>query len=138
MLNTSQRYRFSKLLRQSATGISNIHAVRWNGTGATSAAKASRTARRAKIADAKNKGIVTPFRLGVGITLGVTGFIVFDIRTHKEGALGSMYYGSPLESLVSWIYSETWGRFQEIYYPSDDKLLPDWPTAPVSPVSIVT
>lgn len=98
-----------------------------------SAAKAARLARKAKAVDAKaasSGSLVTPFRVGVLATLGIVGYCSYDIKRNKSGTLGTLYYGSPLESFMVWLYSETIGRFREMYFPYDNKLLPDWPTAP--------
>jgi hypothetical protein len=103
-----------------------------------SSAKASRMARRQRMSSQKNKSIITPFRIGVFTVFGVAGAVAYEVSHNKEGALGQVYYGSPLDALFSWIYANTWGRFKEIYLPADDKLLPDWPTAPVSPPVMIS
>jgi hypothetical protein len=64
--------------------------------------------------------------------LGAVGIVgsVYELNTNKEGKLYSLYKDTPLQSLVAWIVENTWGSFKEVFYPANDKLLPDWPTAP--------
>ena len=101
-------------------------------SSSSSAAKSARFARKGKIIDAKgsSRPIVTPFRISVIASLGIAGYCAYDIKTNKNGSLGTMYYGSELEKFMLWLYAETFGRFQEMYFPYDNKLVPDWPGAP--------
>lgn len=62
--------------------------------------------------------------------LGATGLAIWDIRSNREGALGSIYWGSSLEAFVSNIYDQLIGNFQDALLPSSDALLPEWPTDP--------
>ena len=105
---------------------------RWEGV--IPDAKAARAARKAaKASESKNGGgnIITPVNLAILAIITASGYGIYDVQKNKEGALGRMYYGSIFESVISKIYAETFGRFKEMYFPYDDKLLPDWPTAPV-------
>ena len=99
----------------------------------TNAAREARLARKARVVEAKTAAsgpVVTPFRVAVVAGLGACGYVAYDIRTNKAGPLGQLYYGSPAEAFLVWLYGETFGRFREMYFPYDNKLLPDWPTAP--------
>ena len=103
-----------------------------DSSSSSSVAKSARFARKGKIVDVKGSSgpILTPLRISILASLGVAGYCVYDIKTNKQGSLGTMYYGSDMEKFMLWLYAETFGRFQEMYFPSDDKLLPDWPSAP--------
>ena len=106
--------------------------VRWT-SAETNAAREARLARKARAVEAKTSTsgpLVTPFRVAVVAGLGACGYVTYDVRMNKAGPLGQLYYGSPAEAFLTWLYAETLGRFREIYFPCDNKLLPDWPTAP--------
>jgi hypothetical protein len=102
--------------------------------GGISEAKAARMARKSKIEanSASNSQIVTPFRVGTFGAFVLAGISIYDIQTNKDGILGKLYYGSLLEEYVVYLYNETYGRFREMLVPYEDKLLPTWPTDPVS------
>ena len=105
---------------------------RFSENSSSSAAKSARFARKGKVIDVKSSSgpLMTPFRISIIASLGIAGYCVYDIKTNKQGSLGTMYYGSEMEKFMLWLYAETLGRFQEMYFPYDNKLLPDWPSAP--------
>lgn len=99
----------------------------------TRAARMKRIANSAAPASSNGSKTNTAFIVGLlGLTaaVGVTGYAVSDIKSNPKGTLGKAYYGSVVEDAVNLIYKYTIGRFNEIFEPVSDKLLPDWPTAP--------
>lgn len=91
--------------------------------------KEAREARKAKYVanlQKNNKQILSPVTVGVGLIVLGSGFLIYDLNTNRSGFLGSMYYGSDIHKYLS----SFMGQINEIFEPSSDKLLPDWPTAP--------
>lgn len=70
------------------------------------------------------------YLLGFTGVVGLSGYVVSDIRSNPKGTLGTAYFGSGVEVAVNFVYKNTFGRFNKIFEPTDDKLMPDWPTAP--------
>lgn len=68
--------------------------------------------------------------IALSALLAALGYSVNEIVRNPKGTLGTAYYGSAFEGAVKTVYKNTLGRFDEIFEPSSDKLLPDWPTAP--------
>jgi hypothetical protein len=104
-------------------------------------ARAARAAGRAKLAQAasnvgkagkKEKSLLPGFVVGLGsmAVLGVSGFLINDINSNPKGSLGQAYHGSPAEKFFKTLYENTFKHVDSIFYPSSDKLLPDWPNAP--------
>ena len=63
------------------------------------------------------------------LSFAVVGAVIMasiEVHKNKDGALGKVYWGSPVQLALSWLYERTYGQFQEIYMPSSDKLIPDW------------
>lgn len=58
--------------------------------------------------------------------VGVALMASIEVHKSKDGALGKVYWGSPVQLALSWLHENTIGQFQEIYKPSSEKLLPDW------------
>ena len=93
----------------------------------------AREARRSRNTESsvRNKPSVTPFRVAVLLGVGAASYGVYDVNENPDGALGKIYYGSAVQSTMTALYKVTFGRFEEIFEPSSDALIPDWPTAPI-------
>jgi hypothetical protein len=94
-----------------------------------SSIKEARESRRAKVAALPTKsssGFPTK-QVSVLAILGLSGYFVYDIYSNPNGVCGKLYYGSPVDKLFETIYMSTLGQLRE---PMNDKLLPEWPTAP--------
>lgn len=64
-------------------------------------------------------------------TLAALGGCAYDISSNKDGALNKLYNGSALERAISSAWREVQQRLQDdVYMPSSDRLLPDFPNAP--------
>lgn len=68
--------------------------------------------------------------LGCGVGIAALVYANNEIQTNKNGFLGKLYYGSPLDQFLKYINSQTFGRLREVYYPATDKLLPDFVAGP--------
>jgi import inner membrane translocase subunit TIM50 len=88
----------------------------------------ARAARKAKLeAMKKSSGSgMGPGLLISGILIGTIGYASYDIQTNPKGVLGSKYHGSSLEQFIKQLYKLTFGRLDEVFLPSSDKLLPDF------------
>ena len=64
----------------------------------------------------------------IGLGIVATGGAIYNIQNDRDGPLGKLYYGSQIETIVNWIDNQTFGRFREVFEPSSDKLLPDFPS----------
>lgn len=97
-------------------------------------AKAARAARKDKIVRPVTDGNTFPYlKLSVaGVVLSLAGYGVYSIRTDRNGLLGKAYWGSYIEKTLSPYYDYFFGWIGSIFVPYEDKLLPDWPTDPVS------
>ena len=67
---------------------------------------------------------------GVAISTLVVAGTAYEVNRDRNGTIGKLYWESPLDSFISYIYEETWGRFSESFEPSSDKLLPNWGEEP--------
>ena len=105
--------------------------------GGVSDAKAARTARKSRISDVRAApAYFNPFmspRVALGgVILAVSGLCVYSIKTDRKGILGSVYWGSAVEITLTEVYNYFLGWMDSISVPYEDKLLPDWPSDPVS------
>ena len=123
------------LLRKARSTVKIIKNDCSNG-GGISDAKAARAARKSKINDveatpAEAKAIISPRAALGGVVLAMGGLCVYSIKTDRKGILGSLYWGSPVENMVTETYNYFLGWMDSISVPYEDKLLPDWPSDPV-------
>lgn len=97
-------------------------------------AKAARAARKDKIVRPSSDGSpsAVPKIIGAGVILSLAGYGIYSIRTDRNGLLGKAYWGSYVEKTLSPYYDYFFGWIGSIFVPYEDKLLPDWPTDPVS------
>ena len=63
----------------------------------------------------------------LGTVLLGAGYATYDIMENKDGFLGRLYYGSPLDKFIQNIYNKTYGQ---ILLPQNDKLIPDFVSGP--------
>mmetsp|Transcript_15661 Transcript_15661/g.14997 ORF Transcript_15661/g.14997 Transcript_15661/m.14997 type:complete len:457 (-) Transcript_15661:220-1590(-) len=123
------------LFRRAPSTIKSSHpkgSIRHNGdvSEAQKLRVQSKIDRQNRIAGtSKSNFKVTKPLAGFIALVGVAGYSIYDIRKNKDGALGTIYYGSALNDVVSYCYDVTIGRFNQIFTP-EDKLLPTWPTDP--------
>eukprot|EP01041_Mallomonas_annulata_P003973 gene3973-7916_t len=90
-------------------------------------------ARRIRMKGTQGQKLDSKFYYAVGGTVVVAGLAAFgisNIRSNPTGSLGKLYFGSPLESVINYIYDCTWGQFRQILEPVSDKLLPEWGVDP--------
>lgn len=110
--------------------------------------KDSRHARRAQFQQ-RNQGSaaqLTVRKTAVAIGLGLLTYSYVEISSGREGWLRNLYISSGfdrvvgatnelycksfLKPIVDTIHKNTFKKFSEVFEPSSDKLIPDWPTAP--------
>ena len=68
--------------------------------------------------------------LGFSACVSMMAYASYEIKYNKNGAFGKLYYGTTVEQLINFIDSQTFGRFREVFYPTSDKLLPDFVAGP--------
>lgn len=67
--------------------------------------------------------------VAVGVCFGL-GYAIFDIKQNPEGFLRQLYTGSPIETVINWVYDQINDQLSDAFLPSSDSLLPTWPTDP--------
>lgn len=66
----------------------------------------------------------------LAVTAGI-GYCLYDINTSKDGPVSSVYWGSSFEQFISSNWDNFTSKLQnDVYMPSVDKILPDFPDAP--------
>lgn len=115
--------------------LSSISARRWQqpksfATSNGGQRRADRRAKRSAPKPAENNSAVIKVACGALAVSGVAGLLYYDIVNNKEGQLSQLYRDSALEGLLKFLYNKTMGNFNQIFDPSSEKLVPDWPTAP--------
>ena len=63
----------------------------------------------------------------LGTVLLGAGYATYDITENKDGFLGHLYYGSPVDKLVQAIHHMFYGQ---LLVPQTDKLVPDFVSGP--------
>jgi len=59
------------------------------------------------------------------------GYCIYDINASKDGVVGSQYWGSSFEKFISSNWDGVRNKLQnDVYMPSVDRILPDFPDAP--------
>lgn len=129
------------LLRKGRNAVKVIKNDCSNG-GGISDAKAARAARKSRINEVvatptEAKAMIGPRTAVGGVVLVMGGLCVYSIKTDRKGILGSLYWGSPVESTLTEMYNYFRGWMESISVPYEDKLLPDWPSDPVRKTSVV-
>lgn len=100
-------------------------------TGTTSKDARLERMKRMGAASAPNKGPIISARGLAGVaSCFALGYAIFDIKQNKDGMLGKLYYGSPLNNAMNWLYDQTFGSFSDAFLPTSEALLPTWPTDP--------
>ena len=99
---------------------------------AKSADKVAARLERRKALESKSQSSSAQFRLPIfslAITAALSGcaYAIYDVRNNENGSLRAMYNGSYLESVVKYFMDPV----KDIFLPSKDKLMPDWPDDPV-------
>ena len=77
----------------------------------------------------KGKGNALPI-VGAALVCGVAGYAVYDINEDKKGFFHTLYYHPEVQKMLKLVYSSTVGRWQEIYKPESDQLIPEWGSLP--------
>ena len=129
------------LLRKARSAVKIIKNDCSNG-GNISDAKAARAARKSRINDVgatagEAKAMISPRAALGGVVLAMGGLCVYSIKTDRKGILGSLYWGSPVESVLTETYNYFLGWMDSISVPYEDKLLPDWPSDPVRKTCVI-
>ena len=121
-------------MKGSPFSVKNFRNRRLNGD--VSDAKAARTARKSRVGGIDGAGAkdfnINPKVGYAAAALAVGGLCIYSLQTNKETALARIYWGSTFEKYISATYQYLFGWIGQIFVPYEDKLLPDWPTDPVS------
>ena len=98
----------------------------------TASKKAALDLHKSKLSEGnEGKEGINPKIIYACIAMAATGGCIYNIQTDKKGVLGSMYWGTPVEEVITEVYQYLFGWMNEMFIPYEDKLLPTWPTDPV-------
>jgi len=116
----------SDILSSYVSKIPRTPRARNTGTpGASSTFGASST-----LGASKSSTVSKPYLFG-GLFFSLLFGVGYTINKNPESKLRKIYNDSPIQTAFSWLYSKTYGKYEEIYDPVSTKLLPSWPDDPV-------